>query len=688
MCISIAEQCVLFVLVIISLGAVCVESKTVTVNAYMPKITTDVEDDYVMTSAKLPAEEMYITDFLPKVDESKAHHMLIYLCSQPSSGSKHWHGSTCGAGEEMLVFAYAHGGRKFHMPKGVGFRAGGLRFQYVVVQMHYRVVVKDADSSGLSIVLSSVRPAMFAGMLLGAGNPEIPPHKEKVITPGTCTIADGQQRMTVFAYRVHTHLLGRRVAAWRVRDGKKVKIVDHDPQKGQYFRSIAHVDLLPGDTINFQCEYNSMNQNHYVSVGATHRDEMCNLYLMYHSAMPSMMECVGGTVNSVIPKSLGAVIGAPDLNPHPHALGQVTGATFAPNGDLFVFHRADRKWDFETFNGDTLAKKFHPPIAHDTVLIFDKQGKLKGSWGKGETYLPHGIAADPNGGIWITDVGSHEVVKFSNSGKRLITLGTHLKAGSGKKHFCKPTDIAISKKDGSVYIADGYCNARVVKYSSAGVYLAEFGKGFSVAHSIAIDALDRVYLADRENKRLVRFTSEGKKIDELKTPDGGLLFGVALGTDCISKPDLGLMKDASLQMGKGDPLIFTATTDQSWSKGRITTMLPSTQVLQTFGDGDDKTEAIPRLSSVHAVAVAPGCTSVVVPQLNPGRIARFTLALAPTSGLFGDLNSFGVRDDDVAISQPMTEEAKDETSDEASDEALLLDTILDATHDMPQKQAM
>ena len=66
----------------------------------------------------------------------------------------------------MLVFAYAHGGKKFDMPKDVGFRAGGSkcalwindtrctryydsgRFKYVVVQMHYRVVVKVRQKSG------------------------------------------------------------------------------------------------------------------------------------------------------------------------------------------------------------------------------------------------------------------------------------------------------------------------------------------------------------------------------------------------------------------------------------------------------------------------------------------------------------------------------------------------------------
>ena len=74
----------------------------------------------------------------------------------------------------------------------------------------------------------------------------------------------------------------------------------------------------------------------------------------------------------------------------------------------------------------------------------------------GETFLPHGIAADPDGGVWISDVGSHEVVKFDDAGRRLITLGTRFEPGSGEAHFCKPADIAVSANDGAVYVADGY----------------------------------------------------------------------------------------------------------------------------------------------------------------------------------------------------------------------------------------
>ena len=33
--------------------------------------------------------------------------------------------------------------------------------------------------------------------------------------------------------------------------------------------------------------------------------------------------------------------------------------------------------------------------------------------------------------------------------------------GSDKNHFCKPAGVVVFKIDGSIYVADGYCNNRV-----------------------------------------------------------------------------------------------------------------------------------------------------------------------------------------------------------------------------------
>jgi len=129
-------------------------------------------------------------------------------------------------------------------------------------------------------------------------------------------------------------------------------------------------------------------------------------------------------------------------------------------------------------------------------------------------------------------------------------------------------------------------------------------------------------------------------------------------------------------MTKADPLVYMATTDSAWAKGRITVMLPSGQVLQQFGDADDKTEAGKRLTNPHSVAVAPGCRSVVVPELSK-RIARFTLtAPAPTQVAW---NAFGLRDvqskDAVLPEDDETDEDEDEDDEDEQERLLDLDIL-------------
>ena len=67
---------------------------------------------------------------------------------------------------------------------------------------------------------------------------------------------------------------------------------------------------------------------------------------------------------------------------------------------------------------------------------------------------------------------------------------------------------AISRTTGNIYISDGYGNFRVHKYSPAGDFIKSWGEPgidpgqFLRPHNIAVDADDRVYVADREAHRV------------------------------------------------------------------------------------------------------------------------------------------------------------------------------------------
>jgi peptidylamidoglycolate lyase len=122
---------------------------------------------------------------------------------------------------------------------------------------------------------------------------------------------------------------------------------------------------------------------------------------------------------------------------------------------------------------------------------------------------------------------------FAIGSKLLRTLGEHGVAGADATHFDRPTDVA-PLADGSFYIADGYGNSRVARFSGEGKLLYQWGtRGtgpgqFNIPHALAVDAQGRVYVADRVNDRVQVFDGKGGYLTEWKSPTIGRPFGLAL----------------------------------------------------------------------------------------------------------------------------------------------------------------
>ena len=86
-----------------------------------------------------------------------------------------------------------------------------------------------------------------------------------------------------FAFRVHTHALGKIVSGWKVSpDMNWTLLGKDDPQLPQMFNSIEKntMTLTRGDIIASRCTMFNNGETD-VSVGPTKNDEMCNFYLMY-----------------------------------------------------------------------------------------------------------------------------------------------------------------------------------------------------------------------------------------------------------------------------------------------------------------------------------------------------------------------------------------------------------------------
>jgi hypothetical protein len=256
--------------------------------------------------------------------------------------------------------------------------------------------------------------------------------------------------------------------------------------------------------------------------------------------------------------------------------GHVPGIAVDANDHVYVFTRAE------------------PP-----VQVYDSAGKYLRGWGSGHIKTPHHIKIDPEGHVWITDIGHHVVEKYTPEGKLLMSLGTRGKAGRDRRHFNMPTDVAFTP-DGDIYVSDGYGNARVVYFTKDGKYQGEWGElgsrpgQFSIAHAIAADSKGRIYVADRNNVRVQVFDRKGKLLsvwNDLIVPWGF----------CMTKDDhIWVCGSSPMQWRKEDSALGCPPKDQVFMK-----FTPGGKLVQLFTlpKGLDGLERPGEVNWVHAVAV-------------------------------------------------------------------------------------
>ncbi|XP_036998551.2 peptidyl-glycine alpha-amidating monooxygenase isoform X9 [Artibeus jamaicensis] len=563
-----------------------IDSSDFALDIRMPGVTPKQSDTYFCMSVRLPTdEEAFVIDFKPRASMDTVHHMLLFGCNMPSSTGSYWFcdEGTC-ADKVNILYAWARNAPPTRLPEGVGFRVGGeTGSKYFVLQVHYGDIsaFRDdhKDCSGVSLHLTRLPQPLIAGMYLLMSVDTVIPAGQKVVNSDiSCHYK--KYPMHVFAYRVHTHHLGKVVSGYRVRNGQWTLIGRQSPQLPQAFYPVEHqIDVSFGDILAARCVFTGEGRTEATHIGGTSNDEMCNLYIMYYmearhavsfmtctqNVAPDMFRAIPPEANIPIPvkpdmvmmhghhketenKDKTSLLQQPKQEemleqdfhveealdwPGVYLLpGQVSGVALDPKNNLVIFHRGNHVWDINSFDSKFVyQQRGLGPIEEDTILVIDpNNATVLQSSGKNLFYLPHGLSIDKDGNYWVTDVALHQVFKLDPNSKEgpLLTLGRSMQPGSDQNHFCQPTDVAVDPDTGTIYVSDGYCNSRIVQFSPSGQFITQWGEEssgsspapgqFRVPHSLAlVPPWGQLCVADRENGRIQCFKTDTKEfVREIK----------------------------------------------------------------------------------------------------------------------------------------------------------------------------
>lgn len=235
------------------------------------------------------------------------------------------------------------------------------------------------------------------------------------------------------------------------------------------------------------------------------------------------------------------------------------------------------------------------------MILFDSDGTMLDTWDwkiGGGFNNPHGVTVAPDGTLWCVDNGNNTIKHFTPEGRLLLTLGevdNPTPRMSGKP-FSVPTHVGVDARTGEFYIADGYSNASVHKFSPEGRHLFSWGESgtdegqFNIVHNVKVGRDGWVYVADRENHRIQVFSSKGK----FETQWVNLSRAAALDIDTSGEHDIVYV---------GEYFTGIASNDVGQNLGpRVTVMSTEGKVLARVGT-ESYGSQVGRFFSPHGIAV-------------------------------------------------------------------------------------
>jgi hypothetical protein len=319
-------------------------------------------------------------------------------------------------------------------------------------------------------------------------------------------------------------------------------------------------------------------------------------------------------------------------------LGVVSSVAVDRHDHVWILHRPRTVPD---------GRKAH---AAPPVLEYGPDGRFLNAWGgNGKGYdwpaNEHGIFIDHKDVVWIggSGIGDDMLLKFTRTGVFIRQFGARAqsKGNADRTNVNRPADIFVNAKTNEAFVADGYGNRRVIVLDAeTGAFkrmwgafgnppdndppaatnavvpsaststpatptLDTEGRGsprFSnPVHALKISNDGLVYVADRQNRRVQVFTSEGKYVTQVFINRSGPAAGSAAGIGF--SPDAGQQFLYVADLGNSHIVVFNRKT---------------LQVLYQFGERSTKSGDF---QALHHLAV-DSKGNLYTSEVNPGNRAQ------------------------------------------------------------------
>lgn len=224
-------------------------------------------------------------------------------------------------------------------------------------------------------------------------------------------------------------------------------------------------------------------------------------------------------------------------------LGEVAGVARTSRGEIFVYTRT---------GNPTLSLGTSRYMSHggSRIFKFDSRGRYEREIGQNiyGALFAQQARVDPDDNVWIVDQMSGQVIRFDSQGRITMVLSRKPESmrlpagppGPGRvregESFSAPTDVAWDS-EGYIYVVDGLRNSRIAKYEPSGRFVANFGEDgtgrgqFNGIHGLAIDAQDRLYVADYGNQRIQVLDSDGSFLREIRGVGSPMAICITPGPD-------------------------------------------------------------------------------------------------------------------------------------------------------------